>query len=88
MLTQRKSVGIRVPDNRICLAIVEALGRPIISTSAGYDDTDAIEEAYGTFLDVIIDGGIIYPNPSSVVSLIDDIPEVIRKGKGDVSRFI
>jgi tRNA threonylcarbamoyl adenosine modification protein (Sua5/YciO/YrdC/YwlC family) len=88
MLTQRKSVGIRVPDNRICLAIVEALGRPIISTSAGHDDTDAIQDAYGTFLDVIIDGGIIYPNPSSVVSLIDDIPEVIRKGKGDVSRFI
>ena len=88
MLTQRKSVGIRVPDNRICLAIVEALGRPIISTSAEHDDTDAIQDAYGTFLDVIIDGGIIYPNPSSVVSLIDDIPEVIRKGKGDVSRFI
>ena len=74
------------PENPYSIA--EALGRPIISTSAGHDDTDAIQDAYGTFLDVIIDGGIIYPNPSSVVSLIDDIPEVIRKGKGDVSRFI
>jgi tRNA threonylcarbamoyl adenosine modification protein (Sua5/YciO/YrdC/YwlC family) len=88
MLTKRKSVGIRVPDNRICLTVVEALGRPIISTSAGHDDPGAIQEAYGPFLDIIIDGGIIYPSPSSVVSLIDDIPEVIRKGKGDVSRFI
>jgi len=88
MLTKRKTVGIRVPDNKICLAIVEALGRPVISTSAGHDDPDSINEAYGPFLDIIIDGGVIYPNPSSVVSLIDDIPKVIRKGKGDVDRFI
>jgi tRNA threonylcarbamoyl adenosine modification protein (Sua5/YciO/YrdC/YwlC family) len=88
MLTKRKTVGIRVPDNSICLAIVEALERPVISTSAGYDDPDAIQEAYGPFLDLIIDGGTIYPSPSSVVSLIGDMPEVIRKGKGDVSRFI
>ncbi|OPX41564.1 MAG: threonylcarbamoyl-AMP synthase [Deltaproteobacteria bacterium] len=88
MLTKRKTVGIRVPDNRICLAIVETLERPVISTSAGYDDPGAIQEAYGPFLDVIIDGGIIYPSPSSVVSLIGDMPEVIREGKGDVSRFI
>jgi len=88
MLTKRKTVGIRVPDNSICLAVVEALGRPVISTSAGYDDPDGIQEAYGPFLDLIIDGGTIYPSPSSVVSLIGDMPEVIRKGKGDVNRFI
>lgn len=88
MLTKRKTVGIRVPGNSICLAIVEALKRPVISTSAGHDDPDAIQEAYGSFLDLIIDGGTIYPSPSSVVSLIGDMPEVIRKGKGDVSRFI
>lgn len=88
MLTKRNTVGIRVPDNRICLAIVETLGRPILSTSAGYDDPHSISQAYGSFLDIIIDGGVVYPNPSSVVSLIDDIPEVIRRGKGDVDRFI
>ena len=87
MLTKRKTVGIRVPDNKICLAIVKTFGRPIISTSAGYDDPLSIQEAYETRLDVIIDGGVLFPSPSSVVSLINDIPEVIREGKGDVSIF-
>lgn len=87
MLTKRKTVGIRVPNNKICLGIVEALGQPIISTSAGYDDPQSIKEAYGSYLDIIIDGGVLFPSPSSVVSLIDDIPEVIREGKGDVSSF-
>ena len=87
MLTRRKTVGIRVPDNKICLAIIRTFGRPIISTSAVFDDPQSIKEAYGSFLDVIIDGGVLYQSPSSVVSLIDDIPEVIREGKGDVSGF-
>jgi len=87
MLTKRKTVGIRVPDNKICLDLVQAFGRPIISTSAGYDDPQSIKEFYASHLDIIIDGGGLFPSPSSVVSLIDDIPEVIRKGKGDVSVF-
>jgi tRNA threonylcarbamoyl adenosine modification protein (Sua5/YciO/YrdC/YwlC family) len=87
MLTRRKTVGIRVPDNKICLAILRTFGRPIISTSAVFDDPQSIKEAYGSYLDVIIDGGVLYQSPSSVVSLIDDIPEVIREGKGDVSSF-
>ena len=87
MLTKRKTVGIRVPDNKICLDIIRTFGRPIISTSAVFDDPQSIKEAYGSFLDVIIDGGVLYQSPSSVVSLIDDIPEVIREGKGDVSGF-
>ncbi|KPK22541.1 MAG: translation factor Sua5 [Nitrospira bacterium SG8_3] len=88
MLTKRKTVGIRVPDNRVCLAIVETLGRPIISTSAGLDDPYAIQETYASYLDAVIDGGVLYPSPSSVISLIDDVPEVIREGKGDVSSFL
>lgn len=87
MLTKRKTVGIRVPDNNICLTILRTFGRPIISTSAGYDEPQSIREEYGSFLDVIVDGGVLYQNPSSVVSLIDDVPEVIREGKGDVSSF-
>ncbi|MBW2028878.1 MAG: threonylcarbamoyl-AMP synthase [Deltaproteobacteria bacterium] len=87
MLTKRKTMGIRVPDNKICLEIVGTLGRPIISTSAGYDDPLAIQEAYAPYLDLVIDGGMMYPSPSTVVSLIDDVPEVIRVGKGDVSSF-
>jgi tRNA threonylcarbamoyl adenosine modification protein (Sua5/YciO/YrdC/YwlC family) len=87
MLTKRKTVGIRVPDNNICLTIVRTFGRPIISTSAGYDDPESIVEAYGPNLDLIVDGGVLSQSPSSVVSLIDDVPEIIREGKGDVSVF-
>jgi tRNA threonylcarbamoyl adenosine modification protein (Sua5/YciO/YrdC/YwlC family) len=88
MLTKRKTVGIRVPDNRICVAIVRTLGRPIISTSAMVDNPHAIQETYASHLDIVIDGGALYPSPSSVISLIGDIPEVIREGKGDVSDFL
>ena len=88
MLTKRKTVGIRVPDNKISLGIVRTFGRPIISTSAGFDDPYSIMEAYGSYLDIVIDGGMLNQSPSSVVSLINDKPEIIRKGKGDVSSFL
>ncbi len=88
MLTKRKTVGIRVPDNNICLAIVGTLGRPIITTSAIHEDPYSIQDAYGSALDTIIDGGALYPEPSSVISLIDDYPEVIREGKGDISSLL
>jgi tRNA threonylcarbamoyl adenosine modification protein (Sua5/YciO/YrdC/YwlC family) len=88
MLTKRKTVGIRVPDNKICLEIVRALGHPIISTSAGFDDPYSIQEAYTSYLDIVIDGGVLYPNPSSVISLIGNVPDIIREGKGDVSSFL
>jgi len=88
MLTKRKTVGIRVPDNKIALGIVQTLGRPIISTSAGYDDPWEIKEVYRSYLDIVIDGGMFNQSPSSVVSLIGDRPEIIRQGKGDVSSFL
>ncbi len=91
MLTKRKTAGIRVPDNNICLALVQALGNPIISTSATMPDGEMIhepfliDEHFGSRLDVVIDGGQVSGMPSSVVSLEDDIPEIIREGLGDVS---
>jgi tRNA threonylcarbamoyl adenosine modification protein (Sua5/YciO/YrdC/YwlC family) len=94
MLTKRKTAGIRVPDHTICLAIVRELGHPILSTSATdptgaiLDSLIAIEERLGHALDLIIDGGPVVSKPSSVVSLIDDAPEIIREGQGDVSVFL
>jgi len=87
-MTNRKTVGIRVPDNQICLGIVRTLGRPVISTSAGLDVPYEIQEAYKPFLNIVVDGGPLYPSPSSVISLTGDFPEIIREGKGDVSSFI
>ena len=59
--------------------------RQIITTSAGFDDPYSIQNAFSAYLDIVIDGDVLYPSPSSVISLIDDVPEVIRRGKGDVS---
>jgi tRNA threonylcarbamoyl adenosine modification protein (Sua5/YciO/YrdC/YwlC family) len=93
MLTKRKTAGIRVPKNAICLALVAELGNPIITTSATtpdgtiLNDPSLINDYYRSRIDIVIDGGNSKGDPSSVVSLIDDIPEVIRKGKGDVSLF-
>ena len=94
MLTKRKTVGIRVPNNNICLAIVEALGHPIISTSVGWSgvevlsDPQQIEETFGSQIELTIDGGILPNQPSSIISLLDDLPEVIRAGQGEVSQFL
>jgi len=85
MLAKRKTVGIRVPDNKICLAIVKSLGRPIISTSVNLDEPSLIHDAYSSFVEMVIDGGVVSHEPSTVVSLIDDNPEVIREGKGEIN---
>jgi tRNA threonylcarbamoyl adenosine modification protein (Sua5/YciO/YrdC/YwlC family) len=92
-LTKQKTVGIRIPDNKICLALVKELGNPIISTSVYkpdeslYNDPSEIEERFGKQLDLVIDGGVIVAEHSSIIDLSDDTPRVIRKGKGDVSLF-
>ena len=90
MLTKRKEVGIRVPDNQIALSLARELGRPIISTSASLNDDDDLHaniellyEEMGHLVDLVIDGGPQGLEPSSVISLIDDVPEVLRRGKGD-----
>lgn len=93
MLTRQKTVGIRVPDNRICQQIVDTLGNPILTTSANLEEESYLAEAFeveeriGNRIDLIIDGEPISPAPSSVVSLIGDEPLVLRVGKGDVSEF-
>ena len=84
MLTSRKTVGIRVPKNKICLSIVKQLGRPIISTSINSKDPSIIHDEYVSLVDMVIDGGVISYEPSTVISLVDDNPEVIRKGKGGI----
>ena len=92
-MTKQSTVGIRIPDNKICLKLVKELGHPIISTSVYrtdeslYNDPAEIEERFGKQLDLAIDGGVIIAEHSSIIDLTDDFPKVIRKGKGDVSLF-
>jgi tRNA threonylcarbamoyl adenosine modification protein (Sua5/YciO/YrdC/YwlC family) len=92
-MTKQNTVGIRIPDNKICLTLVKQLGHPIISSSVYkpdeglYNDPAEIEERFGKQLDLVIDGGVIVAEHSSIIDLTDDSPKVIRKGKGDVSLF-
>jgi len=89
--TRQKTVGIRIPDNAICMAIVSTLGHPIVTTSANLSGEEPIGDpldvysAMGKQLDIVIDGGVLPPDVSSVVSLLGDSPEVLRRGIGDVS---
>ncbi|MBN1547034.1 MAG: threonylcarbamoyl-AMP synthase [Syntrophaceae bacterium] len=93
IIPKRQTTGIRVPDNRICMALVLELGRPIISTSVKDDDgevmtdPEAIEKKFHHVVDIVLDGGISSATPSSVLSLVDDVVEIIRIGKGDVTAF-
>jgi tRNA threonylcarbamoyl adenosine modification protein (Sua5/YciO/YrdC/YwlC family) len=94
MVTKIKTVGIRIPDNDICISLLRELGHPIVSTSASYGefdifiDPEEIDIRLGHQLNVIIDGGILGKVASSVVDLTDDDNfRVLRVGKGDVSIF-
>lgn len=93
IIPKRQTTGIRVPDNPICQALISELGRPIISTSVKDDQgeimthPEEIEKKFRHVADIVIDGGISSTIPSSVLSLVDDVVEIIRVGKGDVTAF-
>ena len=87
--TKRDTVGIRVPDNKICQLLVRELGRPIISSSlptdgdvAYYTDPELIEEQFGQRMDMVIDGGAGGLVPSTVIDCSSGVPELIREGAG------
>jgi tRNA threonylcarbamoyl adenosine modification protein (Sua5/YciO/YrdC/YwlC family) len=92
MTTKQKQVAIRVPDSPITRALIEGLGRPLLSTSAsGHEgevliDPIDIRDELGHGLDLIIDGGYQLNEPSTVLSLINDEAVVLREGKGDPTR--
>ena len=88
----KKTVGIRVPDNNIIRAIVKELGNPIISTSI-YDEDEVLEystdpelifEKWQNIVDIVIDGGYGFNIPSTIIDLSGHEPVVIREGKGSL----
>lgn len=89
---KKKTVGIRVPDNAICQAIVRGLGNPIVSTSIRDEDEvleygtdpELIREKWDKLVDIVIDGGYGDNIPSTVIDLTTSEPEVIREGKGSI----
>jgi tRNA threonylcarbamoyl adenosine modification protein (Sua5/YciO/YrdC/YwlC family) len=92
MNPKRKTIGVRVPDNKIVHALLMELGQPIMSStlipegaSQALDDAEEIREAYEHTVDLVIDGGFCGIEPTTVINLIDSVPEVMRFGKGDVA---
>lgn len=94
--SNKKTVGIRVPDNNIARCIVKLLENPIISTSIHDDDEimeystdpELIHEKYEDLVDLVIDGGFGDNQASTVVDCSDGEFEVIRQGKGDLDLYL
>lgn len=94
MATKQKTVGIKVPTHPISRLLLETLGNPIVNTSVKVEDDQSpladpyeIDQYLGNRIDMVIDGGPIFTDPSSVIDLTSDYPEVLREGKGDVTPF-
>ncbi|KMK51652.1 hypothetical protein RO21_05205 [[Actinobacillus] muris] len=94
LLTKRKTIGIRVPDNAIALALITALGEPILSCSLmlpdetiTQSDPDMIRDYLEHQVDLIIHGGYLGQAPTTVVDLTQDSPDIIRIGSGDPRPF-
>ncbi len=94
MHPKRKTIGLRVPDNPIALALLEELGEPLMTSSLllpgeelpmtdPYDIRDTLEH----HVELVIDGGYCGLEPTTVIDLTGSAPELIRQGKGDFSSF-
>ena len=92
---KRKTVGLRVPAHKICVAFLECLESPLMSTSLklpGYEaslsEPESIKDLLGQHVDLIIDGGICSYQPTTVVDLTGNCPVIIRHGQGDPTPFM
>ena len=86
---KKSTIGLRIPDNKIAMAIVERLGHPLLSTTLpgemveDYTDPELMYENFDKLVDIVVDGGIGGMEVSTMVDLTGDEPELIRQGKGE-----
>lgn len=95
MHPKRRTIGIRVPDNAIVNALLTELGEPLLSSTMLLPNEEIvprdpyeIRDMIGESVDIVIDGGYCGPELTTVVNLVDDVPEIIREGNGDPAMFI
>ncbi len=91
---RRRTIGLRVPENRIALDLLETLGEPLMSVTLilpgdelPLTDPFEIRERLEHDLDLVIDGGVCGADPTTVIDLADDSPVVVRQGRGDSAAF-
>lgn len=89
---KKHTLGVRIPDHAITQALVAGFGAPILSSTfirPGNEEPETsgweIEDALGHLIDVVIEGPVTSTEPTTVVDLTSDVPEVAREGAGDVS---
>ncbi len=91
-LERRKTIGVRIPDNGIAQALVEALGAPLITASVPLDDEEPeyttnpelLDERFGREVAMVIDGGEGQTEHTTVVDLTADVPEILREGRAEL----
>ncbi|MFJ5329619.1 L-threonylcarbamoyladenylate synthase [Pectobacterium versatile] len=95
MNEKRKTIGLRVPSNPIALELLAALNEPLMSTTLmlpGNDfaesDPEEIQDRLGKLVDLIIHGGSLGQQPTTVIDLTESVPRVAREGTGDVTPFL
>jgi tRNA threonylcarbamoyl adenosine modification protein (Sua5/YciO/YrdC/YwlC family) len=87
--SKKDTIGLRIPDNNISMAIVEELGRPILSVSLpgelieDYTDPEIMYENFMNEVDIVVDGGIGGTVPSTIVDCTGDEPVLVRQGLGE-----
>lgn len=94
MHPKRRTIGLRVPDNPIALALLNALNEPLMSVTLILPDEEIpmtdpydIRQTLEHELDLVIDGGYCGMESTSVIDLVEDTPVIVRRGQGDVSHF-
>lgn len=94
LMTKRKTIGLRVPNNVIALDLLKALGEPLLSCSLmlpnqefTHSDPDEIRDVLEHQVDLIIHGGHLGQTPTSVIDLTEDSPSIVRQGAGDITPF-
>jgi tRNA threonylcarbamoyl adenosine modification protein (Sua5/YciO/YrdC/YwlC family) len=91
---KRSTIGIRVPDHPVALALLEELGEPILSSTLilpdearPLNDAELIRELLEKKVELVIDGGTVGVDFSTVIDLTGDAPVLLRQGKGDIAPF-
>ncbi len=94
LMTPKKELGVRMPDHDVPRGLVDLLGRPIINTTAKsarqeyISDPREIERYFKNQVALVIDGGLIRGEPSTVISLVDDRVQILREGKGPLTDLL
>ncbi|MEQ1743447.1 MAG: L-threonylcarbamoyladenylate synthase [Candidatus Nitrotoga sp.] len=92
---KRSTIGVRIPDHPVALALLEELGEPLLSSTLilpneefAMNDAEQIRDLLQHQIDLVVDGGAVGLDATTVIDLTKDTPVVVRFGKGDVSPFL